>query len=87
MTFRRSQLSRYGMRPYEDSSHVSGVSAYEIGDDFIVVRFKSGEVYVYDYSITGRASVEKMKRLAVSGRGLSTYISREVRESYATKLT
>jgi hypothetical protein len=87
MTLRHSQLVRRGMRPYEDSSHGSGVSAFETGDDFIVVRFKSGEMYVYDHLSTGRAAVEKMKRLAVSGRGLSTYISREVRENYAKKLT
>lgn len=87
MMSRHSQLVYRRMRPYEDSSHESGVSAYEFGDDFIAVRFKSGEVYVYDYRSTGRAAVEKMKRLAESGRGLSTYISREVRENYATKLT
>lgn len=74
------------MQAYEDTAHASGVSAYETGDDFIVVRFKSGEVYVYDYRSAGRVVVEKMKRLALGGRGLSTYLSREVRKNYATKL-
>lgn len=74
------------MRSYEDSSHASGVSAYEAGDDFIVVRFKSGDTYVYDYESTGRDAVETMKRLAASGKGLSTYISREVKGDYAAKI-
>lgn len=73
------------MRPYRNLSGDSGVRAYATGPDFIDVRFASGEVYRYDYASTGRAAVERMKRLAADGRGLSTYIAKNVRERYARK--
>lgn len=86
MTAGRLQRLLRQMKSYEDSSHESGVSAYKTVDNFIPVEFKSGEIYIYDYSSTGRTAVEKMKRLAVSGEGLSTYISREVRKNFPTEI-
>jgi hypothetical protein len=73
------------MRPYEDVSGRSGVRAFEIGDDFIKVKFTDGHVYTYDYSSPGQTHVENMKRLAQSGRGLSTYISQNVRGNFSEK--
>lgn len=74
------------MKPYKNLSGNSGVLAYEIGEDFIKVKFRKGGVYLYNYSVTGRDNVERMKELAEKGRGLSTFISRYVREDYAEKL-
>lgn len=64
------------MTPYSSTSGKrSGVAAYEIGDDFIIVRFhKTGE-YKYSYSSCGRPSVEQMKALALASNGLSTFIA------------
>ena len=62
-----------------------GVTGYEIGPDFIVVRFRRGDRYLYNYKIPGRDDVERMKKLAVAGRGLSTFISRHIRTRYAEK--
>lgn len=74
------------MVPYKNLSGDSGVVEYEIGSDFIKVRFKKFKtIYVWDYSTPGVRHVEAMKRLAVEGRGLSTYIAQEVREDYARK--
>jgi len=53
----------------------SGVIAYEIGEDFIIIKFKSGAPYTYTYATAGANAVEKMKQLAVAQKGLSTYIS------------
>ncbi|HEX2854021.1 MAG TPA: hypothetical protein VHO24_12345 [Opitutaceae bacterium] len=64
----------------------SGVSAYQIGSDFIVVQFRSGEGYLYNHLSPGRRHVTAMKKLAVRNEGLATYISRHVRENYAEKL-
>jgi hypothetical protein len=77
---------RRTMKKYGDPCGNSGVSTYEIGDDSIRVRFKSGDIYVYDYRSAGRASIERMKRLAEEGTGLTTYISQHVRENYAEKV-
>ncbi|MPW20130.1 hypothetical protein GCT13_25380 [Paraburkholderia sp. CNPSo 3157] len=74
------------MPRYRDRSGRSGVVAYETCPDAIVVGFKDGKVYLYDYATPGQQDVEKMKRLAVRGRGLSTYISQVVRDRYAKRL-
>lgn len=71
-------MTRYG-------SAKSGIVAYELRDDAILVKFRSGEVYVYDVERPGPAHVAEMKRLAVAGEGLATYISRNVRDAYARK--
>jgi len=72
------------MRPYLNLSGNSGVREYEPGPDFIRVQFHSGDLYLYTYESAGRDNVEEMKRLAVAGKGLSTFISqhREVRNGY-----
>lgn len=63
------------MLPYANRSGNSGVSAYEIGPDFIRLQFQSGTSYTYTYDSAGREHVERMKQLAASGRGLSKFLS------------
>lgn len=74
------------MRRYENLSGNSGVTAYEIGDSFINVEFHDGSAYSYTNSTTGISNIEIMKRLALQGSGLSTFISRHVKDKYASKL-
>ncbi len=74
------------MQRYRNRSGDSGVVAYATREDSICVEFSSGEVYLYTSASTGRERVERMKALAQSGRGLSTFISQEVRGAYARKL-
>lgn len=73
------------MERYKNLSGNSGVVAYESGPDFIKIKFRDGGVYLYNYSVTGKFNVERMKKLAEDGRGLNTFISRNVREDYAAK--
>lgn len=64
----------------------SGVESYEIGDDYIKVKFKtSPNIYHYTYSNPGKDIVERMKLLALRGKGLSTLISQLVGDNYDTK--
>jgi len=74
------------MEPYKNLSGNSGVAAYEIGADFIGVRFRNGPWYLYTYASAGRNNIEKMKVLAEAGQGLSTFISTTVWKAYASKL-
>ena len=74
------------MTPYGNSSGTSGVTAYEIQREAIVVEFRHGGKYLYDYDTTGREHVEEMKILALEGRGLATYINKHVRTLFAAKL-
>ncbi len=75
--------SRYG---HEDRTTRSGVVAYEIRDEWIDVEFANGDIYRYDERNPGPVDLELMKRFARSGRGLTTYISRYVKDRYASKL-
>jgi hypothetical protein len=74
------------MEKYKNLSGNSGVLAFETGEDYIKVKFKEGPIYTYDYTSTGRIRVEKMKLLALKGKGLSTYISRKVKNDYSNKI-
>lgn len=70
------------MQRYLKLSGDSGVAGYKIGADYILVQFHTGKSYRYSYRRAGRQHVERMKVLAVAGRGLSTYISRHVHDRY-----
>ena len=71
------------MERYRNLSGNSGVQAYEILHDAILVHFAgSARVYRYSHASAGRHHVAEMKRLAIAGRGLSTYISRHVHDRY-----
>jgi hypothetical protein len=70
---------------YKNLDSHSGVLAYEAGDDFIKVQFTGGMIYLYNNKVTGKHNIERMKVLAIRGRGLSTYISTVVKDQYAFK--
>lgn len=70
------------MERYANRSGQSGVSAYEIGADYIRVRFSSGDTYKYSYRKAGQTHVENMKRLAKKGSRLNSYITTYVKFKY-----
>ncbi|CAM3462863.1 hypothetical protein GCM10016272_05710 [Psychrobacter glaciei] len=74
------------MEKYRDIGGNSGISAYEIGDDFIIVCFAKGGVYLYDYFTTGSYHVNNMVRLARMGNGLNGYINLNAKYTYARKI-
>lgn len=63
------------MQQYANNSGKSGVLAYLIGSDFIVVQFPHNSFYKYTYSSAGQSAIEAMKRFAQNGSGLGTFIS------------
>jgi len=77
------------VEPYKNYDNFEGepiVSAYEIGPDFIKLKFNNGATYLYDYGTTGPDNIEMMKDLAKSGSGLDGFIGDEVRKAYAARL-
>ena len=74
------------MEFYRNTHGNSGVSAFEVGNDFIIVRFAKGGMYLYNYSKTGFYHVNNMIRLARTGNGLNGYINLNVKYSYARKI-
>jgi len=59
----------------------SGVNAYELGPDYIITRFGK-QYYLYGNEVTGAENVKQMKELAAIGKGLSSFISRNIRKNY-----
>ena len=73
--------------PYKNRNPNAGVSSYEIIDDAIILEFADAKFrYVYNAVKPGAAHIDAMKRLALSGNGLTTYVNQHVRENYAAKL-
>jgi hypothetical protein len=70
------------VRRYLNLSGDSGVTGYELGSDYMLIEFRTGARYRYSYASAGAEHVERMKALAVEGRGLCAYISRHVHDRY-----
>lgn len=75
------------MEDYKNLSGESNIEGFEIDEESITVKFISGTFrhYVYDQLKPGPAIVDKMKKLALSGRGLNSYISTTVKGNYSKK--
>lgn len=73
------------MERYSDIDRDSGVAAYEIGSDYIRVKFCDSSVYLYTYASAGSQHIEEMKQLAIQGDGLNAYINDHVKKSYDRK--
>ncbi len=71
------------MKKYKNLQGNSGVSAFDTGPDYIRIKFQnSSDIYTYSYNSAGIKHVEQMKILAHKGAGLSTYISKNVKDKY-----
>ena len=73
------------MQRYKNLSGNSGVVAYELCEGGIVVQFVDGWKYEYTRRSAGAETIASMHRLAISGRGLSGFISTSAREKYSRK--
>jgi hypothetical protein len=75
------------MKTYRDMNGDSGISAYDYGNDWIIVQFKFGGTYEYRASGIGETHLDTMKRLADAGNGLNAYINThaEVKSGYSSK--
>jgi len=74
------------MQRYMNYGGNSNVVFYEISSNSIVVQFGDGSSYLYDYNATGMSEVEHMKKLALDGIGLNSYIKRVVNKIYAYRI-
>ncbi|MBQ7933813.1 MAG: hypothetical protein IJ327_03370 [Lachnospiraceae bacterium] len=70
------------MQIYKNLSGNSSVRAFSIGLDYILVQFSTGTPYRYSYRSAGAEKVEQMKKLAVAGSGLGSYINKYARYDY-----
>ena len=73
------------METYSENAK-SGVHLHETGVDYITIRFHNASYdYKFTYESAGQVAVEVMKKLAAQRSGLSTYISTQVKDRYASK--
>ena len=71
------------MQLYRNLSNDSGVHSFEIGIDYIQVNFSgTSRIYTYSYSSAGEIHIEQMKYLALSGKGLNSYINKHTKKLY-----
>ena len=70
------------MQQYKNLGRNSGIKAFSIGEDYIDVQYDDSSVYRYSYKSAGITKIEQMKRLALQGQGLNSYITRNARKDY-----
>ncbi|HEY4289191.1 MAG TPA: hypothetical protein VGN00_18950 [Puia sp.] len=71
------------MQLYLNINGDSGVHSFEIGFDYILVRFSNTQrIYSYSYAKAGARHVEELKRLALNGSGLNSYINKYTKFLY-----
>lgn len=71
---------------YKNLSGASTVVRYEITKDVVTVQFKNNSVYNYSNQSAGMDKIAKMKELAVAGKGLGTYITANLKDSFMRKI-
>jgi len=74
------------MERYQNRGGDSGIVAFEISSDSIIVQFRDNSLYLYNNIRPGEVTVEHMKGLAIRGQGLNSYISRSVRKNFFQRL-
>jgi hypothetical protein len=74
------------MQRYINRGGQSGVVAYEIRPNEIIIKFTSGTCYTYTLASVGKANLEKIKQLARKGQGLSTFINKHLHDRFDKKI-
>lgn len=71
------------MEQYLNLSGNSPVTHYQINDDNITVWFKGNpKAYIYPEYLTGSHHLTQLKSNAQRGKGLSAYITKNVRDKF-----
>ena len=71
------------MEIYGNLHRDSGVEKYLIAPTSIKIKFiNNNKIYVYNYTKPGKNHVHQMKKLALAGRGLATYVSKNIKKNY-----
>ena len=74
------------MNIYRNSGGDSGVRAYEISPNSILVQFSDLSLYEYTSSSVGSSNLQTMKNLASRGSGLNSFINSNVKFRYSRRL-
>ena len=70
---------------YSDPDGNSSIASYQIGSDYVSVRFTDGSIYTYTDASAGEQNIERMKDLARTGDGLNSFILANVTYDYESR--
>ena len=74
------------MERYLNKDGSSGVEEFEISTDAIELIFEDRKfLYTYNQIRPGKSYVEEMKKKAVDGEGLNTYVNQYIRKNFYSK--
>lgn len=71
------------MIAYGNQNGNSGITGYEIGEDYIDVEFRNEKVYRYHKERIGNLNFFNMVAAACIGSGLNTHINKFVRRKHS----
>ncbi len=71
---------------YKNLGGKSKVASFVLAKDGITVRYADATVYRYTNQSADPANISKMKTLAVSGKGLGTFIDAAVKDRFLKKI-
>jgi len=75
------------MENYANLSGQSSVQEYEPYEQAIIIGFKGGAYYLYDYIKPGKENVEIMKELAEAGEGLANFVNSDDKNARVYRAT
>ena len=71
---------------YKNLSGDSKVVRYERAKDAIIIHFKDCSTYRYTNQTADPANIKKMKELAAAGKGLGTFIDKNMKDRFSHKI-
>jgi len=71
---------------YKNLGGKSTVARFEIEKDAMNVKFADHSAYRYTNQSAGPENIAKMKSLALTGKGLGTYIEAHVKDRFERKI-
>jgi hypothetical protein len=71
---------------YKNLGGDSKVVRYEIAKDAMTIHFADCSVYRYTNQTADPGNISKMKTLAVAGKGLGTFIDKNVKDRFSHKI-
>lgn len=75
------------MISYKNLNGNSNVKCYNISENYIDIEFYNTPlVYRYSNGVPGRQVLNELKRLAIQGYGLNSYINRYVKKNYEKRI-
>lgn len=75
------------MISYKNLNGNSNVKCYNISENYIDIEFYNTPlVYRYSNVVPGRKVLNELKRLAIQGYGLNSFINRYVKKNYERRI-